>query len=67
MAARCSGCTARCPTLITYGTLDIATLPAYNQAVFEQIPNAELHMFEGAEFPDEFNAVTLDFLARHPL
>jgi pimeloyl-ACP methyl ester carboxylesterase len=63
----------RCATLITYGTLDLATLPAYNQAVVEQIPGAELHVFEGAghltfsEFPDEFNTVTLDFLSRHPL
>ena len=61
------------PTLITYGTLDLATLPAYNQAVHEQISGSEVHVFEGAghlafsEFPDEFNAVTLDFLARHPL
>jgi pimeloyl-ACP methyl ester carboxylesterase len=63
----------RVPTLITYGTLDLATLPAYNQAVHEQIPGAEVHVFEGAghltfsEFPEAFNAVTLDFLARHPL
>lgn len=61
------------PTLITYGTLDLATLPAYNQAVHEQISGSEVHVFDGAghlpfsEFPDEFNAVTLDFLARHPL
>jgi pimeloyl-ACP methyl ester carboxylesterase len=63
----------RAPTLITYGTLDLATLPAYNQTVFAQIPNAELHVFDGAghlpfsEFPEEFNAVTLDFIGRHPL
>jgi pimeloyl-ACP methyl ester carboxylesterase len=63
----------RAPTLITYGTLDLATLPAYNRTVYEQIPGAELHVFEGAghlpfsEFPDVFNAVTLDFLARHSL
>ena len=41
--------------------------------MLEQISGAELHVFEGAghltfsELPDEFNAVTLDFLARHPL
>jgi pimeloyl-ACP methyl ester carboxylesterase len=63
----------RAPTLITYGTLDLAALPAYNQAVYEQIPGAELYVFEGAghlpfsEFPEQFNATTLDFLARHPL
>ena len=61
----------RAPTLITYGTLDLAALPAYNQAVYEQIPGAELYVFEGAghltfsECPDQFNAITLDFLARH--
>ena len=71
LAADCGQIAA--PTLITYGTLDLATLPAYNLAVREQIPGSELHVFEGAghltfsEFPDDFNAVTLDFLARHPL
>ena len=63
----------RAPTLVTYGTLDLATLPAYNQAVHAQIPGAELHVFAGAghltfsERPAEFNRVTLAFLARHPL
>ena len=63
----------RVPTLITYGTLDLATLPAYNEAVRAQIHGCEVHVFEGAghltfsEFPEEFNAVTLEFLARHPL
>jgi pimeloyl-ACP methyl ester carboxylesterase len=61
------------PTLITYGTLDTAALPAYNQAVHAQIPGSEVYVFEGAghltfsEFPDEFSEVTLAFLARHPL
>src|SRR5438046_8152078 len=36
------------PTLITYGTLDQATLPAYNRAVHEQLPAADLHVFQGA-------------------
>jgi pimeloyl-ACP methyl ester carboxylesterase len=59
--------------LITYGTLDLAALPAYNQAVYDQIPGAELYVFQGAghlpfsELPEQFNALTLDFLARHPL
>ncbi|MDQ3808976.1 MAG: alpha/beta hydrolase [Chloroflexota bacterium] len=63
----------RAPTLITYGTRDVATLPAYNEAVRKQIPGAEAHLFDGAghltfsEYPDAFNAVTLDFLTRHPL
>jgi pimeloyl-ACP methyl ester carboxylesterase len=61
------------PTLVTYGTRDTAALPAYNQAVVEQIPDAEVYVFEGAghltfsEFPDQFNSISLDFLARHPL
>jgi pimeloyl-ACP methyl ester carboxylesterase len=63
----------RAPTLVTYGTADLATLPAYNRAVHAQIPGAALHVFEGAghlpfsERPEEFNAVTLAFLASHPL
>jgi pimeloyl-ACP methyl ester carboxylesterase len=61
------------PTLVTYGTRDTAALPAYNQAVIEQIPAAEVYVFEGAghltfsEFPEQFNSISLDFLARHPL
>jgi pimeloyl-ACP methyl ester carboxylesterase len=61
------------PTLITYGTLDTATLPAYNEAVHEQIRGADLFVFDGAghltfsERPEQFNALTLNFLARHPL
>ena len=65
--------TISAPTLITYGTLDLAALPAYNQAVYAQIPGAELYVFEGAghltfsECPEQFNSTTLDFLARHRL
>jgi pimeloyl-ACP methyl ester carboxylesterase len=61
------------PTLITYGTLDTAALPAYNMAVYEQIAGAEFYVFDGAghltfsERPDQFNSVTLDFLARYPI
>lgn len=60
------------PTLITYGSLDAITLPAYNQAVLSQIPGAQVHVFEGAghlpfsQMPEAFNAVTLAFLANHP-
>lgn len=63
----------RAPTLITYGTLDLAALPAYNRAVYDQIRGAELYVFDGAghltfsECPEQFNSVTLDFLARHPI
>jgi pimeloyl-ACP methyl ester carboxylesterase len=61
------------PTLITYGTLDMAALPAYNMAVYVQIPDAAFYVFDGAghltfsEQPEQFNSVTLDFLARHPI
>jgi pimeloyl-ACP methyl ester carboxylesterase len=61
----------RAPTLVTYGTEDLATLPAYNLRVHQAIPGAELAAFEGAghltfrELPDDFNRVSLDFLDRH--
>jgi pimeloyl-ACP methyl ester carboxylesterase len=61
------------PTLVTYGTRDTAALPAYNEAVIQQIPGAEVYVFEGAghltfsEFPELFNSITLAFLASHPL
>ena len=61
------------PTLITFGDHDLATLPAYNLAVQAQIPGAVSHVFAGAghlpfsQQPEAFNAVTLAFLARHPL
>lgn len=60
------------PTLITVGSQDITTLPAYAETVHAQIPNSELRVFEGAghlpflQSPGEFNDVTLAFLARHP-
>jgi pimeloyl-ACP methyl ester carboxylesterase len=63
----------KAPTLVTYGSADMITLPAYNLAVQAQIPGARRHVFEGAghlpfsQVPDEFNAVTLAFLAEHPL
>jgi pimeloyl-ACP methyl ester carboxylesterase len=61
------------PTLVTYGRHDLVTLPAYNEAVADQIPGARRHVFEAAghlpfsQCPDEFNAVTLAFMAEHPL
>jgi pimeloyl-ACP methyl ester carboxylesterase len=61
------------PTLITVGSHDITTLPAYGRAVGAQIPGSEFHVFEGAghlpflQFSDEFNRVMRDFLQRHPL
>jgi pimeloyl-ACP methyl ester carboxylesterase len=61
------------PTLVTYGRHDLVTLPAYNEVVLAQVPGARRHIFEQAghlpftQCPDEFNAVTLAFLADHPL
>jgi pimeloyl-ACP methyl ester carboxylesterase len=61
------------PTLVTYGRHDLVTLPAYNEDVIAQIPGARRHIFEQAghlsfaQCPEEFNEVTLAFLADHPL
>ena len=58
------------PTLVTVGTFDLALPPMYAREVAEAIPRAELVLFEGGghlhniEKPEEFNAVTLDFLRR---
>jgi pimeloyl-ACP methyl ester carboxylesterase len=61
------------PTLITVGSQDITTLPSYGLAVQQQITGSEFHLFEGAghlpflQMPEEFNRVSLAFLARYPL
>lgn len=61
------------PTLITVGSHDITTLPAYAEAVHRQIPGSALHIFPGAghlpflQMPAAFNQEMGDFLARHPL
>ncbi len=61
------------PTLITVGSQDITTLPAYGLAVQAQIPDSEFYLFESAghlpflQMPAEFDRVSLDFLARHPV
>jgi pimeloyl-ACP methyl ester carboxylesterase len=61
----------RVPTLVTVGSFDTATPPVYARQVAEEIPEAELVVFEGGghlhniEQPEEFNRVTLDFLTRH--
>jgi pimeloyl-ACP methyl ester carboxylesterase len=61
------------PTLITVGSHDITTLPAYADAVHRQISGSELHIFDGAghlpflQMPAEFDRVMADFLARNPL
>ena len=59
------------PTLVTVGTFDLALPSMYAQEVADAIPRSELALFEGGghlhnmENPEEFNAVTLDFLRRH--
>ena len=59
------------PTLVTVGTFDLALPPMYAREVANAIPGSELVLFEGGghlhnlEDPEEFNAVTLDFLRRH--
>ena len=60
------------PTLITAGSCDITTLPAYGRAVQAQIAGSNLHIFEGAghlpflQLPGEFNKISLTFLQNHP-
>jgi pimeloyl-ACP methyl ester carboxylesterase len=49
--------------------------PRLGRAVAERIPGAELHLFTGpgsshlacVERAEEFNRLTLDWLARHPI
>ena len=59
------------PTLITVGTFDLALPPMYAREVADAIPGSELVLFEGGghlhnlENPEEFNAVSLDFLRRY--
>ena len=60
-----------CPTLVTAGEMDVQVPPRYGRAVAERIPTARFHLFEGPhashlaclEMADEFNRVTLDWLA----
>ena len=60
-----------CPTLVTAGEVDVQVPPRYGKAVAERIPGAKYHEFTGphashlacVEMVDEFNRVTLDWLA----
>jgi pimeloyl-ACP methyl ester carboxylesterase len=60
----------RCPTCILAGSLDILKGPRYAAILKDGIPQAELHILEGAghascwERPQEFNTTILDFLSR---
>jgi pimeloyl-ACP methyl ester carboxylesterase len=61
----------RCPVLVTAGEMDVQVPPRYGKSVAERIPGARFHLFKGAhashlacvEMADEFNRLTLDWLA----
>ena len=63
------------PTLITSGEMDWQVPTRYGREVEWWIPGSRLHVFEGPfsshcafiEMPDEFNSVSLDFIAEHAL
>lgn len=61
-----------CPTLITVGSHDITTLPAYGRAVHERIAGSEFVVLEGGghlpflTMPKAFNQVVASFLAHAP-
>jgi pimeloyl-ACP methyl ester carboxylesterase len=60
-----------CPTLVTSGEMDVQVPPRYGRAVAERIPGSRFHLFRGphashlacVEMADEFNGLTLDWLA----
>jgi 3-oxoadipate enol-lactonase len=59
----------RCPTLVIAGKLDWATPPQDHERIAQEIPGARLVIVENAshtvpeEQPEEFNQLTLEFLA----
>jgi pimeloyl-ACP methyl ester carboxylesterase len=61
------------PTLITSGEMDWQVPTRYGREVHQRIPGSSLHVFTGphsshmafVEMADEFNGLTLDFLATH--
>jgi pimeloyl-ACP methyl ester carboxylesterase len=60
-----------CPTLITVGSHDITTLPAYGQSVHEQIRHSFFVVIEGGghlpflQMPERFNDIVRTFLDQH--
>lgn len=58
----------RCPALVLYGDEDLITLPWYNRAVAERIPNCQTVEIKGGghyaflEHPDEVNKAVAAFL-----
>lgn len=61
----------RCPTLVSAAEADILVPPRFACELAERIPGAELQIVPDAghayfwEAPEAFNAMCLDFLARH--
>jgi pimeloyl-ACP methyl ester carboxylesterase len=62
------------PTLITSGEMDWQVPTRYGREVHKRLPGSTLHVFAGpysshmafTEMADEFNRLTLDFLAKQP-
>ncbi|MDH3590408.1 MAG: alpha/beta hydrolase [Planctomycetota bacterium] len=60
-----------CPVLVTAGEQDVQVPPRYGREVADNIPGAHYHLFTGphashlacVEMQDEFNRLTLDWLA----
>ncbi len=63
----------RCPVLVATGEVDVQVPARYGMVVANAIPGATFHLFEGpnashlncVEQPDEFNRVTLGWLAEN--
>jgi 3-oxoadipate enol-lactonase len=62
----------RCPTLITVAEHDILVPPRFAREIAGRMPHAEFQTMPDAghgymwERPEEFNRLTLEFLAKHP-
>ena len=60
-----------CPTLVAAGDEDALAPLRFSREIVRAIPHAELHTIAGAghvafwEKPAEFNALSLEFLAKH--
>ena len=61
----------RCPTLVTVAEHDILVPPRFAREIAARMPHAEFHTVAGAghgymwERPEEFNRLSLDFIAKH--
>jgi pimeloyl-ACP methyl ester carboxylesterase len=61
----------RCPTLVTVAEHDILVPPRFAREIALRMPHAEFHIVAGAghgymwERPEEFNRLSLEFLAKH--